>query len=231
MLSFDLVSLAILWSVWLLSLIGILSCNGAIRSALSGIISVVIFLIAGFFSYLKIEGYGSFVSENLSPTTMLLADSGKTSRTLTGAESLLEERCTGAVQKLADEGISLASQILKTKELAYDISEPAREKAESKALSLRNATAKINDRANALNCPYRWKDLQQQMVHATEKLRLAGYALHAYTTLESFEDRKTQFQQSRQQAELSKQELGNCKSAFRNLAKNQESITSNKGQP
>lgn len=233
MFSFDLVSLAILWSIWLLSLIGVLSVRGAIRTALSGILAVLIFLIAGFFSYLKIEGYGSFVSEDLSPTTRILADSGATAKALIPkpGEPLLEERCTVAALKVADEGIALSKQILKTKELAYDISEPAREKAESKALSIRNATAKVNDRANTLNCPAKWKEFERQTVRATEKLRLAGYALHAYTTLESSEDRKTQFEQSRKQAELSKKELENCKTLFRNLADNPEFTQSNKGQP
>ena len=99
MLAFDLIGLAILWSIGLLALIQTINSRSAIRASLSGIITVVIFLIACVFSYLKIEGYGSFVSPELSPTSILatnLAIGNAESGTSDGKKLSSEDRPSGA---------------------------------------------------------------------------------------------------------------------------------------
>ena len=72
--SFDLISLAILWSIALLALIQTLNATGAIKAAISGIVTVIIFLMAIFFSFLKVEGYGTFLSRELSPSAIIAAN-------------------------------------------------------------------------------------------------------------------------------------------------------------
>ena len=171
MLAFDLIGLAILWSIGLLALIQTINSRSAIRASLSGIITVVIFLIACVFSYLKIEGYGS---PELSPTSILatnLAIGNAESGTSDGKKLSSEDRPSGASSatnaihsleryvasavKIADEANALASRILATKPLANDIDEATREKAESKALAIRNKTAQLSDKATSLFHPKR----------------------------------------------------------------------------
>ncbi len=217
--AFDLISLSILWCIGLLATLQAINARGAIRAALSGIITIVIFVIAGFFTYMKVEGYGSFVSEELSPRPLVAlneAISGKDAEASSEAtpEIALKEspknrengtalrRYTAQAQKIATEGIALAEQIEKSKALSNGASEQNRETAENKALAIRNSTAKVNSRATSLFHPKSLSELHGQLVRASESLRLAGYALHAYTTIEDAEERKAQFEQSKRQATL-----------------------------
>ncbi len=240
MLAFDLIGLAILWSIGLLALIQTINSRSAIRASLSGIITVVIFLIACVFSYLKIEGYGSFVSPELSPTSILatnlaidLAIGNAESGTSDGKKLSSEDRPSGASSatnaihsleryvasavKIADEANALASRILATKPLANDIDEATREKAESKALAIRNKTAQLSDKATSLFHPKSVSLQHQNLVRATEGLRLAGYALHAYTTMENSADKQEQFEQSMHQSATAQKTLAGFKSELDKL--------------
>ena len=236
MLAFDLIGLAILWSIGLLALIQTINSRSAIRASLSGIITVVIFLIACVFSYLKIEGYGSFVSPELSPTSILatnLAIGNAESGTSDGKKLSSEDRPSGASSatnaihsleryvasavKIADEANALASRILATKPLANDIDEATREKAESKALAIRNKTAQLSDKATSLFHPKSVSLQHQNLVRATEGLRLAGYALHAYTTMENSADTQEQFEQSMHQSATAQKTLAGFKSELDKL--------------
>ncbi len=232
--AFDLISLSILWCIGLLATLQAINARSAIRAALSGIITVVIFVIAGFFTYMKVEGYGSFVSEELSPRPLLALNealSGKDSEALPVAAPEIASkespknrengtalrRYTAQAQKIATEGIALAEQIEKSKELSVRASEPNREAAESKALAIRNSTAKVNSRATSLFHPKSLSELHGQLVRASESLRLAGYALHAYTTLEDAEERKAQFEQSKRQAKLAAKNFADYISSIEKL--------------
>lgn len=216
--AFDLISLSILWCIGLLAILQAINARGAIRAALSGIITVLIFVIAGFFTYMKVEGYGSFVSEELSPRPLVALNealSGKDCEALpeTAPEIASKEspknrentalrRYTTQAQKIANEGIAIAEQIEKSKAISNRASEQNREIAESKALAIRNSTAKVNSRATSLFHPKSLSELHGQLVRASESLRLAGYALHAYTTIEDSEERRAQFEQCKRQATL-----------------------------
>ncbi len=217
--AFDLISLSILWCIGLLAMLQAINARGAIRVALSGIVTVVIFVLAGFFTYLKVEGYGSFVSEELSPRPLVAINealSGKNAEAAGNGEpesaskespekrevGLALRRYTAAAQRIASDGIALAEQIEESGALASGTSEPVRETAESKALAIRNSTARVNSRATALFHPKSLSELHGQLVRASEFLRLAGYALHAYTTIEDAEERQAQFEQSKRQAAL-----------------------------
>ena len=112
---------------------------------------------------------------------------------------------------------ALAEQIEKSKELSVRASEPNREAAESKALAIRNSTAKVNSRATSLFHPKSLSELHGQLVRASESLRLAGYALHAYTTLEDAEERKAQFEQSKRQAKLAAKNFADYISSIEKL--------------
>lgn len=232
--AFDLISLSILWCIGLLATLHAINARGAIRAALSGIITVVIFVIAGFFTYVKIEGYGSFVSEELSPRPLLALNealSGKDTETLPGTAPEIASnespknrengtalrRYTSQAQKIATEGIALAEQIENSKALSSGTSEPNRETAESKALAIRNSTARVNSRATSLFHPKNMSELHGQLVRASESLRLAGYALHAYTTIESSEERKAQFEQSKRQAKLAAEAFADYLSSIEQL--------------
>lgn len=217
--AFDLISLSILWCIGLLAILQAINARGAIRAALSGIITVLIFVIAGFFTYMKVEGYGSFVSEELSPRPLVALNealSGKdcealpeTAPKIASKESPKNKengtalrRYTTQAQKIASEGIALAEQLEKSKAISNGASEQNREIAESKALAIRNSTAKVNSRATSLFHPKSLSELHGQLVRASESLRLAGYALHAYTTIEDSEERRAQFEQCKRQATL-----------------------------
>ncbi len=217
--AFDLISLSILWCIGLLAMLQAINARGAIRVALSGIVTVVIFVMAGFFTYLKVEGYGSFVSEELSPRPLLAINEALSGRNAEVSgngepEAVSKEspknrevgttyrRYTTVAQKIANDGIALAEQIEQSGTLARGASEPVRETAESKALAIRNSTARVNSRATALFHPKSLSELHGELVRASEFLRLAGYALHAYTTIEDAEERKAQFEQSKRQAAL-----------------------------
>lgn len=217
--AFDLISLSILWCIGLLAMLQAINARGAIRVALSGIVTVVIFVMAGFFTYLKIEGYGSFVSEELSPRSLVAINEAISGRNVEVSgngepEAVSKEspknrevgtayrRYTTAAQKIANDGIALAEQIEQSGTLAHGTSEPVREIAESKALAIRNSTARVNSRATSLFHPKSLSEIHGELVRASEFLRLAGYALHAYTTIEDAEERKAQFEQSKRQAAL-----------------------------
>lgn len=217
--AFDLISLSILWCIGLLAMLQAINARGAIRVALSGIVTVVIFVMAGFFTYLKIEGYGSFVSEELSPRSLVAINEAISGRNVEVSgngepEAVSKEspknrevgtayrRYTTAAQKIANDGIALAEQIEQSGTLARGTSEPVREIAESKALAIRNSTARVNSRATSLFHPKSLSEIHGELVRASEFLRLAGYALHAYTTIEDAEERKAQFEQSKRQAAL-----------------------------
>ena len=240
--SFDLISLAILWSIALLALIQTLNATGAIKAAISGIVTVIIFLMAIFFSFLKVEGYGTFLSRELSPSAIIAAniaaneamakeraaDSAKVSFDAKPATIELSssakkealnsvERYVSHAEKIADEALDLAAQIGDIDALPNDISEPNREKAENKALAIRNSTAKVNGKATTLFHPRSLSELHQQLIRATESLRLARDALHAYTTLENAEDRKTQFEQSKRQAVSAAKAITLYKTALGNV--------------
>lgn len=60
----------------------------------------------------------------------------------------------------------------------------------------------MNSRATSLFHPKSLSEIHGELVRASEFLRLAGYALHAYTTIEDAEERKAQFEQSKRQAAL-----------------------------
>jgi len=240
--SFDLISLAILWSIALLALIQTLNATGAIKAAISGIVTIIIFLMAIFFSFLKVEGYGTFVSRELSPSAIIAANIAANQamakeRAADSAKATAEdkpatiglsssakkealnsvERYVSYAEKIADEALDLAGQIGDMEALPNDISEPNREKAESKALAIRNSTAKVNGKASSLFHPRSLSELHQQLIRATESLRLAGYALHAYTTLENAEDRKTQFEQSKRHAASAAKAIAQYKTELGNV--------------
>ncbi len=221
--AFDLVSLAVLWCIGLLAVLHVINAKGAIRLALSGIVTVLILLVAGFFTYVKVEGYGSFVSEELSPKP-IVAINEAISKKSRGAEGSLEaksaeasKRYVASAVKIADEGISLASQIQTAKALSEGLSEPGRESAENRALAIRNSTSRVNSRATALFHPKSLGELHAKLVHASELLRLAGYALHAYTTIENAEERRAQFEESKRQAALARSEFSAYKQSIENL--------------
>ncbi|MBP5247927.1 MAG: hypothetical protein J6Z31_08745 [Fibrobacter sp.] len=239
--SFDLINLAILWSIAFLALIQTINATGAIKAAISGIITVIILVMAVFFSYMKIEGYGTFVSRELSPTAIIAAniaanetmakeraqDSAKAepkpavigmSSSATDKDAINSvERYVSSAEKIAEEALDFAAQIRSVDALPNDISEPNREKAESKALALRNATAKVNSKAASLFHPRSVSELHQKLIRATENLRLAGYALHAYTTLDDVENRKAQFEQSKRQAVSAEKAISAYKSELGKL--------------
>ena len=239
--AFELIGLAILWSIGLLAVIQTINSRGAIRTAISGIITVILLLMACFFSYLKFEGYGSFVSPMLSPTSIIAANisaneaefNKRTSDSTQNSMSSISndvgmsknalnspERYISSAEKIADEALSLVKEIEKFKALPNDIDEPSRETAESKALALRNATAKVNSKAAALFHPKSVSELHSKLVSATEGLRLAGYALHAYTTLENAADKQAQFEQSKRQAAAAAESISAYKSELGKLLKN-----------
>lgn len=235
--AFDLVNLAILWCIGLLALLQTLNAHGAFRAALSGIVTVVIFIVAGLFSYLKVESYGSFVSEELSPPSLVAIndalskkdgspnasdESGKADTASDvrqkGRESAMAiRRYAASAQRIADEGISIAEQISKMRALPKETSEANREIAENKALAIRNSTARVNVRATSLFHPKSLSALHGELVRASESLRLAGYALHACTTIEDSGERRVQFDESRHRAKIAAEAFAAYKAELEKL--------------
>lgn len=235
--AFDLVNLAILWCIGLLALLQTLNTHGAFRAALSGIVTVLILVVAGLFSYLKVESYGSFVSEELSPPSLVAINDALSKKGVSptapqenGEQEAVPDvrqksresstairRYAVAAKKIADEGIAAAEQIAKTQPLPNGTSEANREIAENKALSIRNATAKVNSRATSLFHPKSLSPLHGELVRASESLRLAGYALHAYTTIEDSGERRAQFDESKRQAKNAAEAFAAYKASLEKL--------------
>ncbi|MCK9182084.1 MAG: hypothetical protein M0P13_04285 [Fibrobacteraceae bacterium] len=223
----DLISIAILWGIGLLALIQTINARGAIRLSLSAIATIVIFVIAGFFSYMKISGYSSYISPDLAPRMSLSAitqdASSESKRTETendGNSKAINsiEAYTTSAEKIADESIALANDILNFSEIQSDASESTRETLESKALSLRNATAKENRQATELFHPRSVSEIHSELIRATENLRLAGYSLHSYTTLDNEDEKAAQAEQYKKQAEIANKAFISYKEKIAKLA-------------
>lgn len=228
----DLTGIAILWSIGLLALVQAINARGAIRLSLTAIATIVIFVVAGFFSYMKISGYEAFIA--VDPHSRGVFQSSMSSQgELPRSESSGQEakairkepdgvnsvdRYAASATKIVNEAFSLAAQINETEQIAADASEPVREAAESKALAIRNATAKVNRQAAGLFHARSVSELHRELVRATESLRLSGYSLHAYTTLDNAEERQTQFEQSKEQASIATKALDVYKARLANLA-------------
>lgn len=216
----DLTGIAILWCLGLLASVLAINARGAIRLSLSAIAAVVIFAVAGIFSYMKVSSYEAFVSSSeppqavfaTRPSAMPAGDASKKDRIRKNATVSAEaENSLGqyaaSARKIADEAIALVAQINDFREIASGATEQSRETAESKALAIRNATAKVNRQAESLFHPRSASEIHQGFVHATESLRLAGYALHAYTTLDDREEQRAQYEQSKNQADIAQKAL------------------------
>lgn len=221
----DLISIAILWGIGLLALIQTINARGAIRLSLSAIATIVIFVIAGFFSYMKISGYSSYISPDLAPKMSLSAitqdASSESKRTENEGNSKAInsiETYTTSAEKIADESIALAADILNFGEIQNDASESTRETLESKALSLRNATAKENRQATELFHPRSVSEIHTELIRATENLRLAGYSLHSYTTLDNEDEKAAQAEQYKKQAEIANKAFISYKEKLAKLA-------------
>lgn len=200
--SFDAVGLSLIWCIGLLAVMQAINARGVWRVAASAILTAVILFVAGFSTYLKFQEYEGLVAPE-SPSVM---ESGKAM----AVEGKIDDRLAESAKKMAKEGLDLASQIGKIKSLPRNISEPEREKAESKALALRNATAQLNGRAVNAFSGKSGQVAYSRLIRATEDLRLAGYSMHVYATLESAEERDVQFKQGKSRAESAMKELKAC---------------------
>ncbi len=207
---FDLVNLAILWCVGLLALVQTINAHGAIRLSLSAITTTVIIIAAVFFTYLKVSDYRNLVTPETLENSIIQQSASSTS-VETPASATKGINSTDvyvpSAQKIVDEALENIKSIQAFETLLPDASESMREDAERKALSLRNQTAKLNQQATGLFHPRSVSEMHAQLVHATENLRLAGYSLHAYTTMEDETQKESQREQYLKQADLAKQAL------------------------
>lgn len=202
MSSFDAVGLALVWCIGLLAVMQTINARGVWRVSASAILTAAILFVAGFLTFLKFHEYESLVAPQ-SPSIMEKGNVAVVERESDG-------RLVESAKKIAKEGLELANQIGKIKSLPRNLSEPEREKAESKALALRNATAQLNSRAvNALSGKSD-RTAYSQLIRATENLRLAGYSMHVYVTLENAEERNVQFKQGKSRAETAAKDLNAC---------------------
>ena len=215
----DLISVAILWCIGLLALIQTINARGAVRASLSGIVTVLILIAAAFFSYIKYSDYKELVVPGSEQGTLASAITQSSAVAAPGREASKEntvENYTAAAEKLVADALDNIKAIDTFEKIPDDASESARETAESKALSIRNQTARINQQAVELFHPRSVSDLHTQLVRATENLRLSGYSLHAYTTL-SDSLKEVQYEQYSSQAKLAEKALNAYAEKLRKL--------------
>jgi len=219
MQSFDLVNLAILWCIGLLALVQTVNARGAIRLSLSGIATTVIFIAAVFFTYLKVNDYQALMTPESQGTAAIQQSASSTttanSTVTKGINSL--EVYTPLAEKILADALDNIEAIQAFEAIPFEASESDREDAERKALSLRNQTAKVNQQAMGLFHPRSVSELHAQLVHATENLRLAGYSLHAYTTMEDESQKDSQREQYLKQAMIAKKTLENFQEGLKAL--------------
>ncbi len=207
--SFEVVNLSVIWCIGLLAVILTVNARGALRALFSAIITIGIFAVACCLTFLKVQGYENYVMPwAVSEKDSLSVDEEDLSmRESKAGENGYAERYVSAAQKLIGEGLDLTKQIESLNALPRNISEPEREKAESKALAIRNSAAHLNSRAISLFHSQTQRESYSHLVHATENLRLAGYSMHVYTTLENADERQVQFEQGKSRAAAAKKEL------------------------
>lgn len=212
----NLVNLAILWCLGLLALVQAINSRGPIRISLSWIVSIVIIVISVFFTYLHIVKWRD-VSISQSVSSMLSNESSSAIIAAQGKSANLSSYLSAA-QKITATAEDEIRAIEAFKEFPVNISAQVQEAEGRKALSLRNQTAQTNQRAVGLFHPRSVSEIHQDLIQATENLRLAGYSLHAYTGLDNTEERKIQRTQYLNQLQKAKKAL----SRFR---KNIEQLT------
>lgn len=214
----DLINVAILWCIGLLALVQTLNARGAVRASLSGIVTVLILIVAAFFSYVKYSDYRELVvpgSEQSSAASILPQSSAAAPERDVAKENTVENY-KSAAERLVSDALDNIKAINAFEKIPDDASESARETAESKALSIRNQTARINQQAVELFHPRSVSNLHSQLVRATENLRLSGYSLHAYTTL-SDSLKEAQFEQYSSQAKIAEKALNAYAEKLRKL--------------
>ncbi len=211
-----LVNLAILWCLALLALVQAINAKGIIRTSVSWIISVAIIAVALVFTYLHVVKY-----EELSILPSVLK------REVSMEKKEIRPAATVPVKTISDYVASAQKLVTAAeneirfiedfRELPANVSAKTQEEEERKALSLRNQTAQTNQSAVGLFHPRSVSETHQELVQATENLRLAGYSLHAYTGLDNAEERKTQRTQYLNQLESAKKYLSRFKKNLEQL--------------
>ncbi len=207
--SFEVVNLSVIWCIGLLAIILTVNARGALRALLSAVFTIGIFVIACCLTFLKVQGYENYVMPwaGSEKDTLSVETKNFSVRESNAGENGYVERYVAAAQKLIVEGLDLTKQIESLDAFPKNISEPEREKAESKALAIRNSAAHLNSRAISLFHSQNQRESYSRLVRATEDLRLAGYSMHVYTTLENADERRVQFEQGKSRAAAAKKKL------------------------
>ncbi|MDR1759199.1 MAG: hypothetical protein LBR60_01585 [Fibrobacter sp.] len=210
-----LVNLAILWCLALLALVQSINARGIIRTSVSWIVSIVIIAVAVVFTYFHVVKYEEL--SKILPSVLKNETSVEIKKVSPAAPAKTVSAYIASAQKLmavAENEVRLMEDF---KEFPANISAETQEEEERKALSLRNQTAQTNQNAVGLFHPRSVSEVHQELVQATENLRLAGYSLHAYTGLDNAEERKIQRTQYLNQLESAKKYLSRFKKNLEQL--------------
>lgn len=201
--SSEIISISILWCIGLLALIQALNARGAIRVSLTWIITVAIVLIAIVITYIQISNNDPPLWAKSMSSTSVSTSSEATSK----KDTFRLKAYALSSKKLSSELESLIKSIE-----AFDFNKKTKNEAEKEtwerqALSLKLQTEKLLNQARNQFHPQSCTEAYKLLLESSESLRLAGYGVHIFSTLEDPIQKKAEAQQILQQIKNSKIKL------------------------
>lgn len=200
----EIIPIAILWCIGLLALIQALNARGAIRISLTWIVTSIIILISIAVTYIQFSDNEAMAISSSSA----FSDAPPESNTTHAKQNEVRMNSyLASSKKLMAEIKETINSVESFNTENKPANESERETWERQALSLSKQTAKINQRTLGLFHPREVSELHGTLVQATENLRLAGYTLHAFSTLEDPEQKQVQKEQYLHQITQAKKNL------------------------
>ncbi|HHX15870.1 MAG TPA: hypothetical protein GX724_06885 [Fibrobacter sp.] len=210
----EIISIAILWCIGLLALIQALNARGAIRISLTWIVTSIILLISIAVTYIQFTDNEVMA---ISSSSIFSDSTSNNSVTYAKQNEVRMSSYFTSSKKLTVQIKELINSVEEFNIEKKPTSESERETWERQALSLSKQTAKINQRTLGLFHPREVSELHGTLVKATENLRLAGYTLHAFSTLEDPEQKQVQKEQYLHQITQAKKNLDLFKLALEKI--------------
>jgi hypothetical protein len=202
----NLPDLAVLWSLGLIAVIISVNAKGTARISLSWFFTAAVVTLCISASILKVSALKNRLLDGASaeppaemsaPVNPVPAQPSNT-KTQTPGPSSASVSSTDQTKDYLEQASRIVGTALGCAgainsfdiDALANIADSQYEREQSRALSLRNQSSSISRQVKSLQVPQNLAWLQADLDKATENLRLAGWAVHAYFAAENNDDEK-----------------------------------------
>lgn len=198
--------LAVIWAIALVAVLVSINARGSVRVTFSWVITTLIIGISVVVSTMKVSTFKQQLLDGAASDAPLVApapvaapaEKPAVAEQAPVAEAPVVQESGDQIkdyvessQRIVGSALGLAGAIgAFDVTLLADLPDTKYEQEQSRALSLRNQASSISRQVKSLRVPNRFTYIQADLDKATESLRLAGWAVHAYFGAENDDDEK-----------------------------------------